>query len=120
MDSNEIKAIIQNYFDAGFECDGEKMRGVFHNAAHIYGIGDGGVFQDRDKEAFIKLVETPKGGYPRHDEVLSIDFIDENTAVARIKTRIGNILFTDNLSFLRLDGKWSVITKLFAGEPAIH
>ena len=118
MEANEIKAVVQGYFDAGFDCDGKKMREVFHGAAHIYGIGEAGALSDMDIGAFVKLVEKPSPPYPRQDEILSVDFLGKDTAVARVKTRVGNTLFTDNLSFLRLDGKWKIISKIASGEPA--
>jgi len=119
METNEIKEVIQTYFDAGYESDGEKMRTAIHNAAHTYVHDERGALMDRDKETFIKLVESGKSNapYPRQEEILSIDFTSENTAVALVKVRIGKILFTDVLSFIRLDGKWTIISKLAAGEP---
>ena len=122
MDSAEIKGIIQTYFDASFESSGEKMAQVFHDAAHIYGHGENGALIDMDKEFFVNLVGTPRPDspesvYPRQDEILSIDFTGENTAVARVKLRVRNILFTDMLCFMRLNGKWGVISKVFSGVP---
>jgi len=122
MDSTEIKGIIQTYFAASFESSGEKMAQVFHDAAHIYGHGENGALIDMDKEFFVNLVGTPRPDspesvYPRQDEILSIDFTGENTAVARVKLRVRNILFTDMLCFMRLNGKWGVISKVFSGVP---
>ena len=122
MDSTEIKGVIQTYFDASFESSGEKMAKVFHDAAHIYGHGENGALNDMDKEFFVNLVGTPRhdspeSEYPRQDEILSIDFTGENTAVARVKLRVRNILFTDMLCFMRLNGKWGVISKVFSGVP---
>jgi hypothetical protein len=122
MDITEIKGIIQTYFDASFESSGEKMAQVFHDAAHIYGHGENGALIDMDKEFFVNLVGTPRPDspesvYPRQDEILSIDFTGENTAVARVKLRVRNILFTDMLCFMRLNGKWGVISKVFSGVP---
>ena len=73
---------------------------------------------DWPKEMFLKILAENKTGYPRHDEILSIDFTGENTAVARVKIRVEDTLYTDILSFLRLDGKWGVMAKVFAGVPA--
>jgi len=120
MDSTEIKGIIQTYFDASFESSGEKMAQVFHDAAHIYGHGENGALNDMPKSFFVNLVGTPRPDapvvdYPRQDEILSIDFTGENTAVARVKLRVRNTLFTDMLCFMRLGGKWGVIAKVFSG-----
>jgi hypothetical protein len=120
MDTSEIKSVIQNYFDASYEGSGDKMSTVFHSVAHIYGHGEGGALRDMEKESFVKLVGShgaPKPDYKRQDEILAIDFTGENTAVARVKLRVGNTLFTDILSFMRLDNKWAVIAKVFSGVP---
>ena len=122
MDSQEIKTVIQAYFDAGYESSGEKMREVFHNVAHVYGQDKDGTLNDMDKEEFIKLVESGKSGtsksdYPRQEEIISIDFTGEDTAVARVKLRVGDIMFTDVLGFIRLDSKWTIISKLYSGVP---
>ena len=121
MDSSRIKEVIQAYFDASYEGNAEKMGTVFHDAAHIYGHGESGALMDMDKAAFLKLVgmsalNAPKPDYPRQDEILSIDFTGENTAVARVKLRVGTIVFTDILSFMRLDGDWGVIAKVYSGH----
>ena len=122
MDSGKIKEVLQAYFDASYEGNCEKMGSVFHDMAHIYGHGEGGALGDMDKAAFIKLVgmgaaNESRPDYPRQDEVLSIDFTGENTAVARVKLRVGNIMFTDILSFMLLDGRWTVISKVYSGVP---
>ena len=123
MDSAEIRGIIQTYFDASYESSGEKMAMVFHGAAHVYGLGENGVLADMDKDSFVKLVGTPRpgapaSGYPRQDEIISIDFTGDNTAVARVRLRVATTLFTDMLCFMRIDGKWGVISKVFSGVPA--
>ena len=122
MDTSEIKAVIQNYFSACYESDGERFREVLHEAAHVYGRDDAGKLNDRDKEDFINLIETGKADrqkqdFPRHEEILSIDFTGEDTAVACVKVRVREILYTDVLSFIRLNGKWMIISKLYSGVP---
>jgi len=122
MDNTGIKTAIQTYFDACNEGSGEKMSSVMNDAAHVYGLGEGGTLNDMDKETFVKLVggpgdpNAPKPDFPRQDEILSIDFTSENTAVARVKLRLGNIIFTDILTFIEQEGNWKIISKLYAGE----
>jgi hypothetical protein len=121
MDSAEIKKVIQDYFDGSYDGIGEKMEGAFHDAAHVYGHGEGGTLNDMTKAQFVKLVGTPRprlpeSERPRQDEILSIDFTGENTAVARVKLRVGKTLFTDVLCFMRLEGRWGIISKVFSGE----
>jgi len=118
MDADEIKRIIQLYFDGSYEGNQEKMDQVFHQAAHIYGHSQDGSLADTPRDAFVKRVgsrpaDTPS--FPREEEILSIEFTGEHTAVARVKLRVFNTLFTDILSFMYLDGKWGVIAKLYSG-----
>ncbi|MCL2493419.1 MAG: nuclear transport factor 2 family protein [Clostridiales bacterium] len=117
MDTREIKEVIQLYFDGSFDGKADNMRRVFHPSAHIYGIAQGNL-EDMPKEAFAALVGSRPAdapAFPREEEILSIDFTGENTAVARVKLRVFDIRYTDILSFIRLDGEWSVIAKLFSG-----
>ena len=120
MNRKEIEAVIQDYFDAGFESDGPKMRNTIHDSAHIFGHDDEGNLSDMNKDTFLELVTHGKQnpqepGYPRQDEIISIDFTSESTAVAVIKIRVEAIMFTDILSLIKLDGKWWIICKLFSG-----
>jgi hypothetical protein len=119
MDVNEIKKVIQAYFDTGYASDGAGMSEVFHDAAHLYSRGEDGSLIDWNKDFFIKLVGSgaPDPGYPRYDEILSIDFTGENTAVARVKVRVQDTIYTDILCFIYLDGKWRIISKVFTGVP---
>ena len=123
MDNSEITNVIQTYFDASFESSGEKMSQVFHDAAHIYGHGENGILVDMPKEFFVNLVGTakpdvPKPAYARQDEIIAIDHTGDDTAIARVKLRVGNTLFTDMLCFMKLDGKWGVISKVYSGVTA--
>jgi hypothetical protein len=123
MNSSDINSVIQAYLGACSESDTEMFEEVFHNAAHLYCYAEGGVLKLMDKQEFIGMVksrkaEGPKPEFPRHEEVLSLDYACENTAVARVKVRVGSILFSDILGLIRFDGKWSIISKLYSGAPA--
>jgi len=123
MDVTEVKKLLQMYFDAGFEADGEKMSKVFHDDAHVYGHGENSVLFDMDMKFFINIIgaqdppDSQKPDFVRYEEILSIDFTGEDTAVARVKLRLGDVIYTDVLSIIRLDGKLKVISKLYAGVP---
>jgi len=120
MDSKEIKSVLQAYFDACYESDGKKMGSVFHSEAHVYGRGKDGALVDYDINSFKGVVDScPPGtgisGFSRLDEVLSIDFTGEDAAVARVKVRVADTVYTDILSLINLGGEWKIISKLFSG-----
>ena len=121
MDTNAIKSVLETYFDAAFESNGDKFKEVFHEAAHIYGCADGDLY-DNPRDDFVKFVmnEIPPDfpAWKRQDEIFSIDFTSERPAVARVKVRVMSTLFTDILSLIKIDDKWTIIAKVFAGAPA--
>ena len=119
MGRAQIEAVIQIYFDANFEADAAKIAGVLHEQAHVYGRDEAGTLLDMDKSAFVALIDSLSAdpAVPRQDEILAIDFIGEHAAVARVRIRVGDIIYTDTLNFMYLDGKWGIISKIYAGSP---
>ena len=120
MDTTKVKEIIQLYFDGSYEGNAEKMDKVFHQAAHIYGLDKDGNLSDRPRDEFVARVGSRPAdapSYARYDEILSIEFTGENTAVAIVKLRVQNTLYTDVLSLMCINGNWGVIAKMLAGVP---
>ena len=122
MDEKSLKEAIQVYFNATNESDANEMATVFHDSAHLYQIGTDGALSDWDKDFFMNIIASGKQEdqgkvFPTYNEILSIDFTSENTAVARVKVRVRDILFTDILSFICLDNRWWIIAKVAAGVP---
>ena len=118
MDTNGINDVLKLYFDGSFEGNADKMDKAFHDAAHVYGHAADGSLADMPKLAFVQLVGSKKPDapeYPREDEILSIDFTGDNTAVVRVKIRVFDTRFTDILSFMKIDGRWGIIAKVFSG-----
>ena len=118
MDTTEIIEVLELYFDGCYEGDGDKITKVFHDSAHVYGHAPDGSLSDTPKADFVKLVSSMPDGtpsYPREDKIISIDFTGENTAIAQVQIRVFNTLFTDMLCFMRVDGKWGVIAKVYSG-----
>jgi len=123
MDEKGLKEAIQKYFDSSNESNAGAMAEVFHESAHLYMVGQDGKLLDWDQEFFINRIksrkESPAGHvFPVQNEILSIDFTSDDTAVVRLKIRVGDVLYTDILSFIRLDGTWWIISKLATGVPA--
>ena len=118
MDENGVRETLQKYFDAGNEANGEKMREVFYPIAHLYSPGKDGTLINWDMDFFAARVSSTKLGFPPYNEIISIDFINEDAAAARVKVRVMDTLFTDILSLIRIDGKWKIIAKVFTGVPA--
>jgi hypothetical protein len=55
-------------------------------------------------------------GLPRHDHVLTIDLVSPTMAYVKLKCAIPPRFFTDQLSLLKIDGRWQVAQKVFTTE----
>jgi hypothetical protein len=123
MEHKEIEQVIQNFFDASYAADVEKMKSVFHSEFQFFGFDKNGALVKKSKDSFIDSYRANANdpvypNFPRVNEIVSIDFTGENTAVSRTKIRIRNMLYTDVFCFMRLNGEWRIISKVAAGVPA--
>ena len=120
--TNERKAIeeaVQTYLDGLYEGDAQKLARVFHETSALTGDIDGKltiVPRDQWLDA-VKNRPSPKSkNLSRHDEILEIDIAGPTTAFVKVKCAIPPRFFTDQLSLLKIDGRWQVAQKVFMTE----
>jgi hypothetical protein len=115
----QIRDTIQVYFDCMYESSAEKAHAAFHPDAKITGYLEGSLRQMTvDEFAGLVADQQPSAkekNEPARLEILSLD-IAGDTAVARVRDDYIGLTFLDTLSFLKVDGKWSVYNKLFHVE----
>ncbi|MEN2987213.1 nuclear transport factor 2 family protein [Tistrella sp. BH-R2-4] len=112
----QLNQVIQDYFDALYDCDVGKLQHVFHPRA-IYATADETPFLYRTMDEYFPVVaarQSPASrGERRRDHIDGIDLAGDNTAVARVRCSIGSRDFVDFLTFVRVDGTWRIIAKVF-------
>lgn len=112
----EIVAALGDYFDGLHHGDADKLGQLFHPQA-IYACGTEGSLTHLSMDQYLPMVakrpSPASRGEPRRDRILSIEFAGPVTALARVECAIGPKRFTDLLSFIRLDGRWRLIAKVF-------
>ena len=67
-----------------------------------------------------RLAGRPAGaalGEARQDSILSIDKSRPESALVKVNIAIGPKLFTDYLNFLKIDGRWQIISKIYTYVP---
>jgi hypothetical protein len=89
---------------------------VFHKDCTLYSTQDGELVL-RPYALYREQVANRKSpkelGNPRKDEILEIDQISDSTAWAKLQLfQFGGIM-QDYLNFLKIDGKWWIIAKLY-------
>lgn len=112
----DVVAVLELYFDALHEADAEKMDAIFHEQG-IYATADQVPALTRDKQTYIDVLrkrESPRSrGESRKDHIDSIEFAGANTARAQVRCSIGSNDFVDYLTFIRDEGRWQIIAKIF-------
>ena len=120
--SNDLEAIeklVQTYLDGLYEGDAAKLATAFHPTSALAQSVDGKlVVMPRDAWLdWVKSRPSPMAnGLARHDHVLAIDITSPGMAYVKLKCQIPPRYFTDQLSLLKIDGRWQVAQKIFQTE----
>ncbi len=112
-----VEKVLQVYFDGLYEGDTRKLGEAFHAASHLYAAGADGKATDWPRAEWFQMVESrPSGkskGSERADRIVSIDFSGPTTAIAKVECQLRPRYFTDNLTLLKVDGRWPMLPKTF-------
>ena len=119
-DTNAIEGVIQSYLDGLHESDAAKIAIAFHPTSALTSVTDEGELVITPRDVWLDKVRTrpsPKQrGLPRHDQVLSIDLVSPTMAYVKLKCAIPPRFFTDQLSLLKIEGRWQIAQKVYATE----
>ena len=122
-DTEEVKnieGVIQSYLDGLHEGDAGKIASAFHPTSALTSVSETGELAITPRDVWLENVRnrpSPKQrGLSRHDEVLSIDLVGPTMAYVKLRCAIPPRFFTDQLSLLKIDGRWQVAQKVFMTE----
>jgi hypothetical protein len=111
-----IATVLQDYFDGLHHSDVDRLSRVFHPQA-VYATATGGTLlrltMPEYFEMVAKRVSPASKGEPRSDRIDAITLAGPDTALARVRCAILPRRFNDLLSFVRVDGRWQIIAKVF-------
>jgi hypothetical protein len=111
-----LTAVMQLYFDGLHHSDTARLRRVFHPKA-VYATATEGHLTHLGMEAYFAVVDARPSpasrGEARADRIVSISFAGPVTALVRAECAIGTKAFQDLLTFVKLDGEWRLIAKVF-------
>jgi hypothetical protein len=115
-----IEGVIQSYLDGLYESDADKIASAFHPTSALTSVSGDGELVITPRDKWLEMVRTrpsPKQrGLPRHDQVLAIDLVSPTMAYVKLKCAIPPRFFTDQLSLLKIDGRWQIAQKVYATE----
>lgn len=114
--SKTIEIAMATYFDGLYHSDVERLSRVFHPQA-IYACATDGTLLYKTMPEYFEIVRNrvspASRGDARTDDIVSIEFAGPVTALVTAKCAIAPKHFTDLLSFIYVDGKWQIISKVF-------
>ena len=117
MENRElVLKVVEDYIYSAYESDGAMTRKIFDDDAKVTGHINGKLIRQtkEDWATFVeKNIPSPKEqGKSKAYKILMVD-TGEETAVVKVKSEYINIMFTDTLSFLRVDNEWKIYNKVF-------
>ena len=117
----DLNAVIQDYFDALYHCDTGLLQKVFHPKA-VYATADETPLLHRTMEDYVPVVadriSPASRGEARKDAVDEIQLAGANTAFARVRCTLAGNDYVDFLTFVREEGSWRIMAKVFQMRPA--
>ena len=112
----KVLKVVEDYISSAYESDGATTRKIFDDDAKVTGhINNKLIRQSKEDWAtFVeKNIPSPKEqGKSKAYEILMVD-AGEETAVVKVKSEYIDIIFTDTLSFLKIDNEWKIYNKVF-------
>ena len=115
-----IEGVIQCYLDGLYENDAGKLASAFHPTSALTSVTDDGELVITPRDAWLDRVRArpspQQQGLPRHDQVLAIDLVSPTMAYVKLKCAIPPRFFTDQLSLLKIGGRWQIAQKVFLTE----
>lgn len=115
-DEEKIREVIQTYFDGMYESSAEKCYAAFHPSARVTGWYEGEFreFNVTDWAEFCENIQpSPKAnGVPPRLEIISLEIQGDIASAWIVDDNVG-LTFRDILSFIRIDGNWSIYNKLW-------
>lgn len=123
MSVPQITDFLKSYFDVLQNQDIDLFDRVFHPGCVLYSRQDGStvVRPFAEYRAMVQGRKSPQaGGFPRQDEILLIDMLSPDMAMAKVRLRLFDNIMEDHLNLMKVDGAWRIFAKHFhrAGAAA--
>ncbi|MBJ6761777.1 DJ-1/PfpI/YhbO family deglycase/protease [Myxococcaceae bacterium JPH2] len=114
-DVDAIRATVADYTEGVKSGDAARLQRAFHPESKLLFVSPEGAFTAWTSAEYIQNVA--KHPFPeREDRVLQVDVFG-TAAVAKVSIRAPKWNFIDYISLLKLNGQWTIVSKVFHKEP---
>jgi hypothetical protein len=112
-----IRETIQHYFQGHATGQGEHFRKAFHPDAKLFFIRDGRLTQWTSEEYIARASGKPAADEAQRKRIIDSIDISGNAAIVKVTLDYPNVVFTDYMSLLKIEGQWKIINKTFYAKP---
>ena len=113
---DELLEAVRVYFDAIYFCDVERLDRVFHEASSLFDADNGEIFVDPIASFRADVGSRPapsERSQVRSDEIISIDWLSDISAVVKLRLQSHENVFADHLSFVKGKYGWKIVAKVW-------
>lgn len=111
---NDIVEVLSKYNEGGKQADSSIMKPAFSKEATIFGVDGEGKLVGGPIQGLFDIIDSAFRPSPEaRGVIVNIDIVG-TAASARIDTNdISGFCFTDFFNLLKVDGKWTVVSKIY-------
>lgn len=117
----EILSVMTGYFDGLYQADSAILRKVFHpELSYICATEGDELYLDLENymARIDQRIAPSEKGDARNDRIQSIAFASDRLAHVKVRMTLMGRDYADELSLIRHDGAWRIVTKVFSYVPA--
>jgi len=113
---------VDVYFRALYACDTALLDSVFHPASTLFDVDEGVITVDPYpawREVVANRPSPQSVGQERDEQVLLVDWLSDDAAVVRVRLRVLDSVFVDQLSFVKGPEGWRIVAKVWHLESVL-
>jgi hypothetical protein len=115
---NAIVEVLNKYSEGGAKADSAIMKPAFHEKATMFGV-DAGKLVGGEIQVLYDVIDASFRPSPEAKSAIARIDIVGTAASARVDTdNISGFRFTDFFNLLKVDGKWTVVSKIYHTHPS--
>lgn len=117
----ELHDAVDVYFRALYHADPSLLDAVFHPASSLFDVDGGAVFAEpfaQWREVVANRQAPASVNQVRDEEILAIDWLSDRAAVVRVRLRVLDSVFVDQLSFVDGEDGWRIVAKVWHLESS--
>jgi len=110
---NAIVDVLNQYSEGGAKADSKIMKPAFNEQATMYGVQDGKLVGGAIENLYTTIDTAFQPSPEATAAIVRIDIVG-TAASARVDTdNISGFRFTDFFNLLKVEGKWTVVSKIY-------